>query len=125
MTRPATKANKRRYDAKTEGPARSGPAPKSTGDAHAVPPQTKVLWEDENFAVTDEGIAMRSTMEVFIPKTELRRVGEVVQTIPGDHSANSLYTAMDRAVTLLLPTEFPQGLRKNSVPKNVARKHDD
>jgi hypothetical protein len=77
------------------------------------------LWENELFAVTQEGLVVKRDGQCMIQKKDLSMVGDVIKTIPAKYSSNSLYVAIDHAVRIHFPAEFPDGLKTKRGPEGA------
>lgn len=84
------------------------------------PASEDVLWENELFVVTDEGIAMKPSTTVFFKSPDLPRVAEGVAALVAEYSANPLMQVIDQALRIHHPDEFPDGLKLKSQPKPAA-----
>jgi hypothetical protein len=68
----------------------------------------KVLWENESYAVTQEGLALKR-LELLIPISALRSAGQAARQLDVEHPEATFIEAVDHAVRLHLPKEFPDG----------------
>jgi hypothetical protein len=74
---------------------------------------SSTLWENENFAVTSEGLVLK---QLLIPTARLSEVGSVTKSIAEEHWGKPFIEAIHHAVMIHHPTEFPNGLKKNDEP---------
>lgn len=83
--------------------------PPVVGGAVAV---DRVLWQNDYFAITDEGLLVKPSRVCIIPKRRLPEVGtealSFVAAYPIDR--NPFVAAVHHALKLLCPEQWPTGL---------------
>ena len=86
-----------------------GPLPPVVGGAVAA---DRVLWQNDYFAITDEGLLVKPSRVCIIPKRRLPEVGtealSFVAAYPIDQ--NPFVAAVHHALKLLCPEQWPTGL---------------
>ena len=70
-----------------------------------------MLWENDLYAVTPEGLAMKPPPVTLIPKSFLFMFGREAKSIPSKYSGNSLLKAINHALKIHYPAEFPSGVK--------------
>jgi hypothetical protein len=59
------------------------------------PAPSSVIWANDGFAVTQEGLALKPSMVILIPKEHLPLVGSVAKSLPVEHSDTPFVEAID------------------------------
>jgi hypothetical protein len=81
------------------------------------PAPVSAIWENDLFAVTKEGLVLKPPMVILIPKEHLPLVGSVAKSLPVKHSDTPFVEAIDHAVRIHFPAQFPDGLKSKREPE--------
>lgn len=100
------------------GEPRGAEAPRepglSAGAGRAAADETlarDAIWQDETFAVTGDGLAVKVTRIVtIIPAAELPMVGAVARDLAHEHADAPFVRALHEALMIHHSDEFPNGL---------------
>ena len=90
--------------AKPELASRAGPT-----RPHELP-DAEILWENETFAVTRQGVALKR-LDLLVPISHLVLVGQAARHFIVKHPEAPFLEAIDHAVRFHFPAEFPDGVQ--------------
>lgn len=118
----------RRHATRTDNKRKTAPR-KSTAAAPALAPAVghvasatettagRPLWQNGEFAVTEAGLAIAPAMVCIIPNERLPDVGRIASSLSVEHSDHPFIEALDHALRIHHPAEFPNGLKMRREPE--------